>query len=101
MYPAELLSRERTLARLLGGECRPRWCGFFFDHAGDGRVETVHALLLPAQCSCSMSLLVCRATIRSSSVGTTRTVTAEPLLETTCACAALRSGSSRTPRNSR
>src|SRR5215208_6282293 len=101
MYPGELLRGEWAFGRLLGGEGRPRRRGFFFDHTGDGRVETVHALLLSVQFSCSMSLLVCQATIRSSSVGTTRTVTAASSLEMTGACAALRSGSSRMPRNSR
>src|SRR5215203_5798867 len=104
MYLGELLRGEWAFGRLLGGEGRPRRCGFF-DHAGDGRVETVHALLLSAQCSCSMSLLVCQATIRSSSVGTTRTDTTASSLEMTGACAALRSASSppraaaKAPRN--
>ena len=48
-----------------------------------------------------MSLLVCRATIRSSSVGTMRILTAAASLEMTGACAALRSASSRMPRVAR
>src|SRR5919199_1704377 len=79
LYPGELIHRERSYHRPLLNWRR----AVTLDRTGDGRVETVHALLLSAQCSCSISLPVCRATIRSSSVGTTRTVTAAASLEMT------------------